>query len=117
MPGFRVDQRAGGPAVGGVPWSHAGLEIQARCPNVGVMDDKEILGRISDLIATEHDLRAKVADGQLPTDVERERLKAVEESLDQCWDLLRQRRARREFGEDPGQAEARPAGEVEGYMQ
>jgi hypothetical protein len=41
----------------------------------------------------------------------------VEEALDQCWDLLRQRRARREFGENPEGAQARPAGEVEGYQQ
>jgi hypothetical protein len=81
------------------------------------MDDKEILSQISDLITTEHDLRARVADGGLSTDVERERLTAVEESLDQCWDLLRQRRARREFGEDPEQTQVRPAGEVEGYQQ
>jgi hypothetical protein len=81
------------------------------------MDDKEILSHIDELIATEHDLRAKVANGQLSTDVERERLRSVEESLDQCWDLLRQRRARREFGEDPQQAHVRPVGEVEGYQQ
>ena len=81
------------------------------------MDDKEILGNISDLIATEHDLRAKLAEGRLSNDAEREQLAAVEESLDQCWDLLRQRRARREFGEDPGQAQLRPAAEVEGYQQ
>jgi len=81
------------------------------------MNDKEILSHISDLIATEHDLRAKVADGRLSSDTEREQLRTVEESLDQCWDLLRQRRARREFGEDPGDAQLRPAGEVEGYQQ
>jgi hypothetical protein len=81
------------------------------------MNDKEILSQISDLIATEHDLRAKVADGQLSGEAEREQLRTVEESLDQCWDLLRQRRARREFGEDPEQAQVRPAGEVEGYRQ
>ena len=60
------------------------------------MDDKEILSHIDDLIATEHDLRAKVADGQLSSAAERERLRSVEEALDQCWDLLRQRRARPE---------------------
>ena len=81
------------------------------------MDDKQILSHISDLIAAEHDLRARVAGGSVSTDVERERLRSVEESLDQCWDLLRQRRARREFGENPGQAQVRPAGEVEGYQQ
>ena len=81
------------------------------------MDDKEILSHIDDLIATEHDLRTKVADGQLSSAAEREQLRSVEEALDQCWDLLRQRRARREFGESPEEAQARPAGEVEGYMQ
>ena len=81
------------------------------------MDDKQILNHIDDLIATEHDLRTKVANGELSTAVERDRLRSVEEALDQCWDLLRQRRARREFGEDPEEAQERPAGEVEGYMQ
>ena len=81
------------------------------------MDDKEILSNIDDLIATEHDLRAKVANGELSTAVERERLRSVEEALDQCWDLLRQRRARREFGENPQEAQVRPAAEVEGYQQ
>jgi Protein of unknown function (DUF2630) len=81
------------------------------------MDDKEILSHIDDLIATEHDLRAKVADGQLSSAEERERLRSAEEALDQCWDLLRQRRARREFGENPEEAQARPVGEVEGYQQ
>jgi len=81
------------------------------------MTDKEILSHIDELIATEHDLRTKAADGELTTAAEREQLRSVEEALDQCWDLLRQRRARREFGEDPEGAQARPAGEVEGYLQ
>jgi len=81
------------------------------------MNDKEILSHIDELIATEHDLRIKVADGELSGAEERDRLRSVEEALDQCWDLLRQRRARREFGEDPEEAQLRPAGEVEGYMQ
>ena len=81
------------------------------------MNDKEILSHIDELIATEHDLRTKVANGELSGAEEREQLRSAEEALDQCWDLLRQRRARREFGEDPGEAQLRPAGEVEGYMQ
>jgi hypothetical protein len=81
------------------------------------MDDKEILGHIDELIETEHELRSKVAAGELSSAEERARLRSVEESLDQCWDLLRQRRARREFGEDPAQAAERPAPEVEGYLQ
>jgi hypothetical protein len=81
------------------------------------MDDKEILGHIDELIQTEHELRAKLAAGELSSRQERARLKATEESLDQCWDLLRQRRARREFGESPEDSAARPASEVEGYLQ
>jgi hypothetical protein len=81
------------------------------------MDDKEILGNIDELIKTEHELRAKLAAGQLTSAEEHARLRSTEEALDQCWDLLRQRRARREFGEDPGAASARSASEVEGYMQ
>ncbi len=81
------------------------------------MDDKEILGRINDLIETEHELRNQLAAGQLSTEQERERLRSAEEALDQCWDLLRQRRARREFGENPDAAAVRPAAEVEGYQQ
>jgi hypothetical protein len=81
------------------------------------MDDKEILAHIDDLIQTEHELRGRLAAGQLNTAQEREQLKAAGEALDQCWDLLRQRRARREFGENPNEASARPVREVEGYMQ
>ena len=81
------------------------------------MDDKEILAHIDDLIQTEHQLREQLAAGQLSGAREREQLKAAEEALDQCWDLLRQRRARREFGEDPSGTRPRSASEVEGYLQ
>ena len=81
------------------------------------MNDKEILGHIDELIQTEHELRAKLAAGELSSTEEHARLKATEESLDQCWDLLRQRRARRDSGEDPGDSAVRPATEVEGYLQ
>jgi hypothetical protein len=81
------------------------------------MDDKEIMAHIGDLIQTEHKLREQLASGQLSSAAEREQLKAAEEALDQCWDLLRQRRARQEFGESPNDVAARPVGEVEGYMQ
>jgi len=81
------------------------------------MDDKEIFRTIGDLINTEHDLRARLAAGELTSDQEHEQLRTVEEQLDQCWDLLRQRRARREFGEDPSGLAARPPSEVEGYLQ
>jgi hypothetical protein len=81
------------------------------------MDDKEILGHIDELIQTEHELRAKLAAGELSSNEEHARLRAAEEALDGYWDLLRQRRARREFGEDPGESAARPASEVEEYLQ
>ena len=81
------------------------------------MDDKEILAHIGDLIQTEHKLREQLAAGQLSSAQERQQLRATEEALDQCWDLLRQRRARRECGQNPNEASARPVGEVEGYEQ
>ena len=81
------------------------------------MDDKQIIGRIGELIETEKTLRARRAEGQLSTADEHAALKAAEEALDQCWDLLRQRRALRESGGDPGQAQTRPKEEVEGYLQ
>ena len=81
------------------------------------MNDKEILGHIDDLIRTEHGLRARLAEGKLNTAEEQAALKSAEEALDQCWDLLRQRRAKREFGSDASLAEPRPTSEVEGYLQ
>jgi hypothetical protein len=81
------------------------------------MDDKEILARISGLIETEHQMRSQLAAGTLSSQEEHEQLRSTEEALDQCWDLLRQRRAKREFGANPDDAAVRPAGEVEGYRQ
>jgi hypothetical protein len=81
------------------------------------MDDKEILGHIDELICTEHQLRTKLAAGELSTEEEHAQLRSTEEALDQCWDLLRQRRARRESGDDPSGALPRPVDEVEGYLQ
>jgi Protein of unknown function (DUF2630) len=81
------------------------------------MDDKEIMANIGQLIETEHKLRQQLAAGELSAQEEREQLRSAEEALDQCWDLLRQRRARREFGEPLDAAAARPVSEVEGYQQ
>ena len=81
------------------------------------MNDKEIMSRITELIDTEHELRSQLQRGDLSSEQERERLRSAEEALDQCWDLLRQRRARRQYGENPDAAEARPVSEVEGYQQ
>ncbi|MTD56894.1 DUF2630 family protein [Amycolatopsis pithecellobii] len=80
------------------------------------MSDKDIIGGIDELIAEEHQLREK-AGGPGLDDADRARMRQLEQQLDQCWDLLRQRRARREFGEDEGAAEVRPASEVEHYQQ
>ncbi len=71
------------------------------------MDDAQIHGTIEQLVAEEHELWEREAAGAA-TDEDRRRLDAVKVSLDQCWDLLRQRRALREFGGDPDQAEVRP---------
>jgi Protein of unknown function (DUF2630) len=79
------------------------------------VDEHDILGRIDALVAEEHKLRA--TDSDLEADDRRERLRQLEETLDQCWDLLRQRRARRQAGQDPDEARARPVDEVEGYLQ
>ena len=81
------------------------------------MDDKDIMARITNLITTEHDLRGQLARGELSSEQERERLRSAEEALDQCWDLLRQRRAKREFGDNPEGSAVRPVSEVEGYQQ
>lgn len=73
--------------------------------------DESIFARISALVAEEHKLR----DAPAAADAGGPRLKQLEEQLDQCWDLLRQRRARREFGQDPEAAAVRDAGTVENY--
>lgn len=81
------------------------------------MSRDEIIGRIDELVAEEHELRSRsVGKGGLD-ERERSRLAALEVQLDQCWDLLRQRRARAEFGENPNQAQSRAAGNVESYQQ
>ncbi len=81
------------------------------------MDDKEILGQVRQLVDEEHDLRSRVVAGEISVEEERARLQTLEATLDQCWDLLRQRRALREAKADPDQAKVRPTGEVEGYLQ
>jgi Rad3-related DNA helicase len=80
------------------------------------MADQDIIGRIDQLIDEERQLRSR-AVGQGLSDADRDRLDQLERHLDQCWDLLRQRRARAEFDEDPEQARARPSDQVESYRQ
>jgi hypothetical protein len=81
------------------------------------MDDKSVLSRINGLVDEEHRLRQQLSSGEISSDDEHARLKELEVSLDQCWDLLRRRRAAREVGNDPNAEQAHSAGEVEGYLQ
>lgn len=80
------------------------------------MNDQELLSRINQLVEEEHELLRQEAEGKL-VDPNNERMKQLEVMLDQAWDLLRQRRARRDFGEDPEQAHVRSPGIVENYDQ
>ncbi len=81
------------------------------------MADPEIQHRIKSLIDEEHQLRASLSAGAISAGEEQQRLATLEVELDQCWDLLRQRRARREAGQDPADSAVRPAGTVENYRQ
>lgn len=77
------------------------------------MNDPEIHETITKLVEEEHHLRAQSDH----TDDQKAHLARLEESLDQCWDLLRQRDALRDAGADPSKAATRPYSEVEGYLQ
>jgi Protein of unknown function (DUF2630) len=80
------------------------------------MNDAEIVERIDNLVAEEHHLEREHGERELQPG-ERERLDQIEVQLDQCWDLLRQRRARRSAGKDPAEADVRAADVVERYQQ
>ncbi|HZZ00503.1 MAG TPA: DUF2630 family protein [Candidatus Baltobacteraceae bacterium] len=80
------------------------------------MNDQQIRSHIEDLVAEEHRLREHGDDGKL-TPEDQERLKTIEVQLDQYWDLLRQRRARRDAGQDPNVAHIRSENVVERYRQ
>jgi hypothetical protein len=80
-------------------------------------EDREIIRHIDQLVDEEHALERAHGEGKSLTNDERARLKALEVQLDQLWDLLRQRRARRAAGLDPDEAEARDPSTVEGYRQ
>jgi Protein of unknown function (DUF2630) len=84
------------------------------------MSDESIAARIERLVAEEHELRGREQSDSGHLDAledDRERLRTVEVELDRCWDLLRQRRALRDAGADPEDAEARDADTVERYLQ
>ncbi len=80
------------------------------------MDDTDIVARINQLVEDEHAL-TKAHEGQLASDDDRRKMNELEVALDQCWDLLRQRRTRREFGLPTDDVTARSEAVVEGYQQ
>jgi hypothetical protein len=80
------------------------------------LDDKTILEHIHELVAEEKQLRTAHAGSGL-AGADRQRLESLERQLDQAWDLLRQRRAREETGDNPDEARERPVDEVESYLQ
>jgi hypothetical protein len=77
------------------------------------MDEKDILARIHALVDEEHKLREHGEHD----DEQRARIAELEAHLDQAWDLLRQRRAKRQYGQDPEEAHERPEPQVESYLQ
>ena len=81
------------------------------------MDDSDILARIREMVDAEHELRRKMQEDHGEVGDAAAELHSLEESLDQFWDLLRQRRAHREFAQDPNESQARPRQQVEGYLQ
>jgi hypothetical protein len=82
-----------------------------------VAKDQDILAQVNKLVAEEKELRDKLQHHEIDESEEHQRLRAVEIALDQCWDLLRQRRAFREAGGDPDAADVRRPEVVEGYEQ
>jgi hypothetical protein len=79
------------------------------------MEDQDVLSRINELAGEEHALFEKEGSGAA-TEEDRARLERLQVTLDQCWDLLHQRRARRNAGLDPSEAKVRDASTVEGYV-
>lgn len=79
------------------------------------MDDQQVIGRINEIAHEEHELWEREGRGEI-SDPERERLRELGVTLDQCWDLLHQRRARRAAGQDPDDTSVRDARTVEGYL-
>ncbi|TML54294.1 MAG: DUF2630 family protein [Actinobacteria bacterium] len=81
------------------------------------MADEAVHERIEQLVAEEHELFQRAEGDSGLSDEEHRRLETIRVGLDQCWDLLRQRRALREAGRDPSAAHVRDPGTVEGYEQ
>ncbi|MGB2722785.1 MAG: DUF2630 family protein [Rhodococcus sp. (in: high G+C Gram-positive bacteria)] len=81
------------------------------------MNEHDIHTKIQQLIATEHKLRTEAQSDDIDPDTEKAQLASLEHALDQCWDLLRQRRARIDAGKNPDTATANSVDQVEGYLQ
>ncbi|MFF9405411.1 DUF2630 family protein [Streptomyces anandii] len=79
--------------------------------------EQRILSRITRMVEDERVLRDALASGRIDNATEQRRLGELERELDQCWDLLRQRRAKSEAGENPDDARVRPSSQVEGYLE
>lgn len=79
------------------------------------MAEQGIYEHIDALVAEERELRKRLSRGEISATEEHARLEAVQVELDRLWDLLRQRQAKQEFGQDPDDATERSAGTVEGY--
>ncbi len=78
--------------------------------------DKSIHEHINELVAEEKSLRERLGKGEITRDEEHTRLSSLEVELDQAWDLLRQRSAKRQYGEEPDDATQRSADVVEKYL-
>jgi uncharacterized membrane protein len=104
------------PARGGRAAPEGGIIGVTTTTKESEMDDRQLLGRIGALVEEEHTLERQATSDGLDEE-QQTRLRHLEVQLDQCWDLLRQRRARRDAGLDPEDAEVRPEGTVEGYLQ
>ncbi|MBY6413136.1 DUF2630 family protein [Rhodococcus sp. BP-252] len=81
------------------------------------MSEHDIYSKIEQLVATEHKLRSQTEAGEIDPSDEKAQLASIERALDQCWDLLRQRRARLDAGQNPDDAQVNSVEQVEHYLQ
>jgi hypothetical protein len=93
-------------------WKH---RRRPQTEEVNRVDDQSVIDQINELAREEHDIMEKESHGEA-SEAERERMKRLQVTLDQCWDLLHQRRARRAAGLDPDEARVRDEETVEGYV-
>jgi hypothetical protein len=84
---------------------------------IGPMDDKAVLAHINELVGEEHRLRTELQTGKITEQDEHDRLRSIEEQLDQLWDLLRRRRAAKDAGTSPDEVHESSIDQVEHYLQ